>query len=493
MPVTDKLWPVPCKIIESGEFSSPQSVVLRSSFSDDFAGDLTGLKNIKITENSDFILTVQNDNDIPEQGYVLKIDETGMQLKFSTQYGRRNGQETILQLIGYAGETGLMPKAVIEDAPHYNKRCFMADLGRSTFNVPMLKLLIKMLNRLKFNQLHLHLYDDELCGIKFPVYKFGYDNPYALSLDDLAEVIEFATAHQIEIIPELEGWGHVGSLVYHYPELRGGDGIYNGSSFIICEKVFAMMADLIEQVARLMPDTATIHLGLDEANWFPGDDMPAGFTPTDMVQRYYDIIKGIGEKLGKNLTMRIWADHDGRPLPEAIAGDIILEPWNYWACQEELTDSHIERYSKGKSKWLAGAGQSMGQYRGVFHSTRYWAQKGAEVKNLEGINITFWGRNEIADNLLTVFAGSGYAWNPFPDREFADLKDYEMFDRLFFPLMIRWQTLFPEFRPENLKAVRGESVYNGFYWFGDKHGQPISPGVKAAETTKMHNFLAEAD
>ena len=493
MSLMDNLWPAPRQFKESGEFDTPKSIALGTGFSDDFSDDLNLLRRVHVVENSSFNITVEEDASISEQGYVLEVKENGMLLKFSTLSGRRNGQETILQVLGYAGECGRMPSVVVDDAPQYKKRCFMADMGRSTYNVPMLKLLIKMLNRLKMNQLHLHLFDDELCGIKFPNYKFGHDNPYALSLDELAEVIEFAGEHQIEVVPELEGWGHVGSLVYHYPKLRGGDGVYSGSSFLICEEVFAMMADMIEQIARIMPDTATIHLGLDEAIWFPGEDMPEGFTPTDMVQRYYDILKGIEKKLGKNLTMRIWADHDGRPLPEAIADQIILEPWNYWGSLGELTDGHFERYSKGKSKWIAGAGQSMGQYRGAFHSTRNWARKGVECSNLEGINLTFWGRNEIADNLLTVFAGSGYIWNPFPDREFADIEDYERFDRLFFPLMFGWQNLFAEFRPENLKEKSGESVYNGFYWFGDKHGQPVSPGVPSAGTTKLHNFLAEAD
>jgi len=149
MSVIDNLWPYPCKILKSKELPMPESVVLYSGFSDDFTADLACLKHVEVVDHSNFSLTVKIDDSIPEQGYSLAIRETGMQLKFSTLSKRRNGQESILQILGYANENGQMPAAIIEDAPHYNKRCFMTDLGRSTFNVPMLKLLIKMLRGCK--------------------------------------------------------------------------------------------------------------------------------------------------------------------------------------------------------------------------------------------------------------------------------------------------------------------------------------------------------
>ena len=70
-----------------------------------------------------------------------------------------------------------MPEIDINDYPAFNKRCFMVDMGRSVWRLPLLKRMIRILHRLKMNQLHLHLYDDELCSIKINELPFGSENP----------------------------------------------------------------------------------------------------------------------------------------------------------------------------------------------------------------------------------------------------------------------------------------------------------------------------
>ena len=169
---------------------------------------------------------------------------------------------------------GTWPEDMIRDRPAFRKRAFMADLGRSVYPLPMLKRIVRILHRLKMNQLHLHLYDDELCGLRFEGLPFGQDNPFALSMDELAELVRYARAHQVEIVPELEAWGHVGSLVHHRKHLSGGEGMYRCSSFLVCEESFSLIRELVSLVAAVMPEKYTIHLGLDAANWFLGRDMP---------------------------------------------------------------------------------------------------------------------------------------------------------------------------------------------------------------------------
>ena len=253
----------------------------------------------------------------------------------------------------------------------------MADLGRSVYSKPLLKRLIRILSRLKMNQLHLHLYDDELCGLRFDNLPFGSENPYAISIADLKEIVEYATEYSIEIIPELEAWGHVTSLVFHRPELRGGKGMYEGSSFLICEKTFELMRQLIDQVLTAMPKKCTIHLGLDEASWFVGSDLPSDFTPSHMVRRYYDILQELAARQGKKATLRIWADHAGRPVPAELQDNVIIEPWDYWNMNKEDIARKIERFSgEGKMRWMMGAGQSGAQHRGAYHATRFWCRQG---------------------------------------------------------------------------------------------------------------------
>ncbi len=381
---------------------------------------------------------------------------------------------------------------MISDRPAYAKRGFMVDMGRSVFPLPMLKRIVRILHRLKMNQLHLHLLDDELCGLRFDGLPFGADNPFALSIAELAELVRYAQAYHVEIVPELEAWGHVGSLVHHRKHLRGGEGMYRGSSFLICEESFALIREMISQVAGVMPQKATIHLGLDEAVWAPGSDMPEDFSPTDMVQRYYDILQEVADEQGKELTLRIWADHAGRPIPPSIQDNVIIEPWQYWQGRYSSIDDSIAKYSgDGKMRWMAGAGVSVGQPRSAYHATRYWCRQARESPNLDGINITFWGTNELENRIFGLFAGAAYTWNPTPPTDFAQVEDYEEYDRTVFPIMHWWQAQFRDAYPDELRKDRGPLVHMGHYLWGDRHGEAVSPAAVEAGTFFGHDFLNE--
>jgi hypothetical protein len=388
-----------------------------------------------------------------------------------------------------------IPEIEIKDGPAFKKRSFMPDMGRAVWSLPLLKRMVRILHRLKMNQLHLHLYDDELCSIKFKDLPFGSENPSALTLDELKELVEYASEYYVEVVPELEAWGHVGSIVYHRPELNGGLNMCDdGSSFIVCEEMFDLMEIMISQVAACMPDKATIHLGLEEAKWFLGKDMPEKYTPLDMVQRYYDIVKEVGVQLGKNLTLCIFADHDGRPMPEAIRDQIIVEPWCYWNFLRDKILKDIEIYSgKDKQPWMAGAGVSGGQYRGSYHATRFWAQNAENSPNIDGIDITFWCWNNIDEKFVSLFAGAYYIWNPSAKTSFANVEDYEAYERIVFPIMYGWQAAFRDANPDAIREDRGPVVHLGHYHFGGHHHQPVAPTAPLAGTlaNSGHDYFNE--
>jgi hypothetical protein len=491
----ERLWPYPQQLTASDEFQVPGKVRLaglpcRPRRTQDFQQ----IARLTLTEDRDaYSITLKMDSaGLKPEGYRLSLTPDGATVTGADDAGLDYGQETLLQIFALCRDTQKWPAVEIVDWPTYKKRCFMADMGRSVYRVPLLKRLIRILARLKMNQLHLHLYDDELCGLRFDGLPFGSENPYAITIADLKDIVEYAAEYHIEIVPELEAWGHVTSLVYHRPELRGGEGMYHGSSFLIGDEAFELMQQLIDQVLSVMPQTCTIHLGLDEATWCPAPDMPADFTPTDMVSRYYEILQQLAAKQGKNATLRIWADHAGRPVPEAIQPNVIIEPWDYWNMHREGIEQKIERFSgEGKMRWMMGAGQSGAQHRGAYHATRLWCRLAQESPNVDGVNLTFWMRNDLDRNFISLFAGAFYAWNPNAKTEFSDVEDYERFDQLAFPAMLRFQTLFPDANPDRIVEDRGPNVFNGFYIWGENHGKPVAPTTLAANTIYGHDYLNE--
>ncbi|MBT3276035.1 MAG: family 20 glycosylhydrolase [Spirochaetales bacterium] len=486
------LWPSPRQIAIGKAFDSSGAATLAGeSCPDHLKKDLQVICGIRVREAGGFPIDLRIDKTItPPEGYSLSLAPTGCSIIGADLRGIMYAMQTLLQIFASCGPGGKWPEVTITDWPAYRARSFMVDMGRSVYSLPLLKRVVRILARLKMNQLHLHLYDDELCGLRFRGLPFGGENPGAITIPELAELVRYAAVYCVEIVPELEGWGHVGSLVYHNKELRGGPGMYSGSSFIICDEMFDLMEELVSQVVGVMPEKSTIHLGLDEANWFPGSSLPEGFNAEDMVTRYYRVLKRIGRKQSKELNLRLWADHGGRPVAEDIQKDVIIEPWNYWITNAEAIEGSIGRYSgEGKMRWMMGAGQSGGQFRGAYHATRYWCRKAIDSPNVEGVNITFWIANDLDRKMISLFAGALYAWNPVPDPPQSE--DYEMFDRQVFPIMHWWQGAFRDAFPDDIEQDRGPIVYSGYYLWGDKHHQPVAPTVPIADTWTGHDYANE--
>ncbi len=491
----DCLWPYPQEVVVSGKFAVPSLVHVQDSFHTvGLEQDIRSIARLKILADSmAYPIKFNLDESLSKaQSYKLTMGRDGITVFAADEPGMAYGMQTLLQILALFRDAPRWPEVEINDYPAYRKRCFMVDMGRSVFSMPLLKRIIRILARLKMNQLHVRLYDDELCAMRFHGFPFGSENPYALSIADLAELVKYATQYHIEIVPELEAWGHVGSLVYHRPELRGGEGKYNGSSFLICEETFALMRELTRQVVDVMPREATIHFGLDEAKWYLSPSMPKDFSPEQLVWRYYEMLHKIGGELDKELTMRIWADHGGRPVPQEIQHKVIIEPWQYWNSAKSRIDRAIERYSgPGKMRWMMGAGQSVGQYRGAYHATRYWCKQALDSPNVEGVNITWWGSNDLDQKLISLFAGSYYAWNPDSGIGFSELEDYEEVDCHVFPYMYWWQGTFRDAFQDDICRDRGPVVNNGFYLWGPNHGKPVAPTVPVANTAIGHDYLNE--
>jgi hypothetical protein len=492
----DNVWPVPQKFDTGALFTQPESFSIAGDTAEIIEAELSGSQLGKlIAYDCDYKIMFKliDDLQLPDEGYRLKTGKDGIEIFARQPNGLFYGMQTILQLFESWRKMNSWQELSIEDFPAYHKRSFMADMGRSVFPLPMLKRIVRILGRLKMNQLHLHLFDDELCGIRFDGHAFGSDNPYALSMRELKELIDYAQQYYVEVIPEIESWAHAGSITYFRPELQGGEGVFNGSSFLISEDVFDLVRDLTSQIAEVMPQNGVFHFGLDEANWFVAESMPEDYSPEQMFIRYYDMLQDINRQFNKNFTMRMWHDHKGRRIPSEIRERIIVEPWGYWNLQTEDIDNKIAYFSQSGMRWMIGAGQSMGQYRGAYHATRHWCRNALDKPGVEGVNITFWGRNDLDNHLISLFAGAYYAWNPCAQTEFSELEDYEAFDRIVFPIMRNWQTACRDAFPDDLCADRGPCVYNGFYWGGAKHGMAVSPSVIQAKTSRQHNFINEAN
>lgn len=491
-----KLWPYPQKVEICGALDIPKRISIECG--EDvlpmFADDIKSILGLDVADGDGCHLLRMRGGicGYKDGGYSLKICPSCTTIESSSPSGLFYGFQTFLQVFSLSRHEGRIPVIEIEDWPAYAHRSFMVDMGRSVFSLDYLKRIVRILGRLKMNALHMHLFDDELCGIRFDGMPFGSENPYAITISEFKDLVRYASERHVEIIPEVNSWGHVGSIVYHRKELNGGEGMYQGASYLINKEAILLVRSMLEQIVDAMPRRSAIHFGMDEGNWYPDVSMPKGYSPKDYLRSIRDVVDDVERHFGKEIAMHVWADHAGRPVPEEIKGKVVLEPWNYWGSNKAALLNTIETYSAEPGQpWLMGAGQSMAQPRGAYHATRTWCQEALKCANVKGVDITLWGWNDLADKFITLFAGAYYAWNPMSDATFAQLQNYEDFDRIVFPVMQNWQAKFRDAYPDDMNRDRGPLVFNGFHIWGSRHGEPVAPTAVLAGTQGGHDYLNE--
>lgn len=429
--------------------------------------------------------------------YSLSIKTNGAEITSSSAAGFFYGAQTLIQVFASSFYVGLflgsqvpaeidafekrwVPEIEITDKPSYGLRSFMVDLGRATFSLPFLKRIVRMMAQLKMNVLHVHAFDDQLCGLKFNKLPLGGENPYAITLDELGDLVQYAKGYHVKVMPELESWGHVQSVIYHYPEVFGCVGMWGGMSFGIGKKTYDLLGKIYDEVLEVLDGETMVHVGLDEANWkvLP-QEKNKGHTPTNMVQKIYDMLQASAKKHKKSVAMHLWADHGGRPLPEKIKNMVVIEPWKYRHNDEAKIASNMEVYGgAGKTPVMMGGGWSSGHLEGSYEATRIWAREGLKYPNVVGITNCMWEGNDLEGQLIGLYGGACYSWNPAkptnnPTRDplWEDVR-CNMFKR-----MRHWQHYFVDARAENINADRGEEVRYGRFAFGSRAGEVVAPTV----------------
>lgn len=410
------------------------------------------------------------------EGYTLETTTSGARLTGQTEAGLFYCVQTFLQLVGFTG--GNIPEVTIRDWPSFGLRGVMLDMGRGVYRKPLIERCIRIMARLKLNFLHLHLYDDEVMGVRFRNLELGKENPEAIPIEDLAEIVRYARRHHITVCPEIESWGHVNSVVYHYPECYGGPGMWGGSSFGIGEATLRLLERMYEEVVPQLEDNCYVHLGLDEAIWTVLPDMKdrKEVTPEWLVGTLHDILMRVGDRHGKNITMCVWADHGGRPIPERIRDKVIVTPWQYWELRHEDIREKAEKYSgAGKPPFIAGGGKSGQAQNGAFGATRLWCEATRDAPNCRGVDITLWSGNSVERYLVSLFAGAGSAWNgaALPAPEERDIHRETLTGETVSHMM-SWQTLFRDADEEAIIRDRGPAVFVGYYTSGPRAGEPVA-------------------
>ena len=245
------------------------------------------------------------DNKLAHEEYTLKISENKVTVKASGLNGFNYAIQTIKQMLPVevfgnvpaADKDWTLPCVKIQDKPRFSYRGLHFDVSRHFFTMDEVKKYIDIMEVHKLNTLHWHLTDDQgwrleikkyprltevgsirnktIVGHLFESKTFDnvrYGEGCYYTQEEVKEILEYAAARGITVIPEIDLPGHMLAALAAYPELgcTGGPyevwGMWGVADDVLCvgkENTMKFLEDVLAEVCELFP-AEYVHIGGDE-------------------------------------------------------------------------------------------------------------------------------------------------------------------------------------------------------------------------------------
>lgn len=221
-----------------------------------------------------------------DERYRLDVGATGIRIQAASDAGLFYGAMTLAQLLTPDARFGsgvTVAAMTIEDAPRFAWRGVMLDMARHMQPIASIKHVIDMMAQAKLNRLQLHLTDDQGWRIAIERYpdltRIGawrssegerYGGFY--TQDELRDLVAYAAARAVTIVPEIDLPGHAQAAIAAYPAVGvlgdrppvSGDWGINPYLFDVSEASLAFVRNVLDEVMAIFP-SPYIHIGGDEA------------------------------------------------------------------------------------------------------------------------------------------------------------------------------------------------------------------------------------
>jgi hexosaminidase len=349
-----------------------------------------------------FVLAPEDASFEPE-GYSLAITSKGVTIRSRTAAGSLYGAVTLWQLLTLQpaqGGVAQVPVLEIRDAPRFGWRGLMLDSARHYQSPQFIKQFIDWMALHKLNVLHWHLTDDQAWRLEIKKYprltsvgawrvpagpaaqkdidpKTGKPRLQGgfYTQAQAREIVAYAAARNIRVVPEIEMPGHASAAIVAYPELGvppaatqlravpSDWGVYE-NLFNVEESTFGFLEDVLTEVMDVFPGEY-IHVGGDEAvkpQWEKSPRVQARMRELGVkdahalqgyfIQRMQKFISAKGRKLigwdeilegdlAKEATVMSWRGVEGAITAATAGHDTVLAPspnlyFDHWQSAGDL-------------------------------------------------------------------------------------------------------------------------------------------------------------
>jgi hexosaminidase len=345
------------------------------------------------------------------EAYTLAVTTSNIALHTSSVGGAFYGLQSLLQLLPAAKPASgnvEIPCAEISDYPRFGWRGLMLDVSRHFFTKAEVLKYIDEMAAFKFNTLHLHLSDDNGWRVEIkslplltqvgawrvkrtgrfgsfpqPEWREPATDGGFYTQDDIREMLQYAAARNITILPEIDIPAHSLALIASYPKLsctqmpyyvNPGSDFYGQQDNVLCvgnDSVYVILDKIFTELSQLFPNPY-IHIGGDEADkdfWAKcpkcqkrmADEHLAN---TDELQSYFvrrieQILKSKGKKLigwdeilegglAPEATVMSWRGMDGGIKAAKMNHHVVMTPWGFCYIDLYQGDPNVEPATYGK-------------------------------------------------------------------------------------------------------------------------------------------------
>lgn len=221
-----------------------------------------------------------------EEGYVLEVTDRRVTIRAGKPAGIFYGIQSLRQM------SSTIPVCKIVDSPRFSWRGSHLDVGRHFMPKAFILKYLDLMAQLKLNVFHWHLTDDQGWRIEIkkypkltqigafrkdtmlvydPVKWAGEPHGGFYTQEDIKEVVRFAAARHITVVPEIEMPGHAQAAIAAYPELGNLNEPLEVATrwgvipnvFNVKDSTISFLKDVLDEVMALFPGKF-IHIGGDE-------------------------------------------------------------------------------------------------------------------------------------------------------------------------------------------------------------------------------------
>lgn len=380
-----------------------------AGFLTDHLSDFYGLKaSVDVADSPQkraIFIGIDKSLNLGKEAYNLSVTPKQIVLKASAPNGLFYGVQTLIQLLPPSRQQlseAVFPAVEIEDAPRFSWRGMHLDVGRHFMPVDFVKKYIDYIAMNKMNVFHWHLTEDQGWRIEIKKYpkltEIGskrketlighahesneYDGtPYGgfYTQDEIKDVVAYAKARYVTVVPEIELPGHALAALASYPELGCTGGPYEVATTwgvfddVYCagkENTFKFLEDVISEVMPLFPGEY-FHIGGDECpktQWKKCPYCQARMKKEGLknehelqsyfVQRIEKFLNEHGKKmigwdeileggLAPNATVMSWRGEEGGIAAAQAHHNAVMTPGNYCYFDHYQADPKTQPFAIG--------------------------------------------------------------------------------------------------------------------------------------------------